>query len=157
MRYLQLDRIEELKRFEYAVATKCVTLSEDVFEHHFPGQPVYPGALLIESMAQLGGLLLEISLRDERPHCPRCVLSSVKAKFRDLVHPGDRLSLRADVVSRHEDSALVRTVGTRDGKRVCQAEIIYVLLDIRDPRLEDSRREYIDVLTRGTRFVEADG
>lgn len=154
MRYLLVDRIDEMKKLEWAVGTKCVTLSEDVFEHHFPGAPVYPGALLIEAMAQLGGVLLEVSLRDVMDWSPRCVLSSVKAKFREFVRPGDQLRLRAEIVSRHDDSALVRVRGEREGKRICQAEVIYVFLKIDDPRLEEGRRAYIDDLTRDTRFVE---
>ncbi len=149
MRYLLVDRIEELKKFEYAVGVKCITLSDDAFEHHFPGQPVYPGALLVEAMAQLGGALLELSLRDGRPRAPRCVLSAVKAKFREFAKPGDALRLRADVVSRHDDAALVKVATTCGDKRVCEAEITYVLLDVDDPKLEASRREYLDLLTRG--------
>ena len=154
MRYLLLDRIDELKKLEYAVGTKCVALSEDCFEHHFPGQPVYPGALLIESLAQLGGALLELSLRGTGDHQPRCVLSSVKARFHEFVRPGDALKLRAEVVSRHPDSALVRHLATRDGARVCQADIIYVFLRVDDPVLEAGRRQLLEVLTRTTRFIE---
>ena len=148
MRYLQVDRIEELKRGEYATAVKCITLADDVFEHHFPGQPVYPGALLIESMAQLGGALIELSLRDGRPRAPRCVLSAVKAKFREFAKPGDALRLRAEVVSCHEDAALVRVATTRGEQRICEAEVTYVLLDVDDPKLDASRRELLELLTR---------
>ena len=154
MRYFLVDRIDELKRFSYALGTKCISLSEECFDQHFPGQPVYPGSLLIETMAQLGGALLELSLREVLDHCPRCVLSSVKAKFRDFVRPGDTLALRAEVVSRHEDSALVRATGTRGADRVCEAELLYVLMQIGDARLEASRKDFLDVLTRATRFVE---
>jgi 3-hydroxymyristoyl/3-hydroxydecanoyl-(acyl carrier protein) dehydratase len=148
VRYLLVDRIEEWKRNEYATAVKCVSLSDDAFEHHFPGQPVFPGALLIESMAQLGGALLELSLRDGRPRAPRCVLSAVKAKFRDFAKPGDALRLRADVVSCHEDAALVRVATTCGERRICEAEITYVMLEVDDPRLEASRRELLELLTR---------
>jgi 3-hydroxymyristoyl/3-hydroxydecanoyl-(acyl carrier protein) dehydratase len=154
LRYFLLDRIDEMKKSSYAVGTKAVTLSEDCFEHHFPGQPVYPGALLIEAMAQLGGALLEISLRGMLEYCPRCVLSTVKAKFHDFVRPGDSVVLRADVVSQHEDSAMVRVAGARNGGRVCEAEMVFVFLRLEDPLLEASRNEFLDILTRGTRFVE---
>jgi 3-hydroxyacyl-[acyl-carrier-protein] dehydratase len=154
LRYFLIDRIDELKKFEYALGTKCVSLAEDCFEHHFPGQPVYPGALLIEAMAQLGGALLELSLRDENGHCPRCVMSTVKAKFRDFARPGDTLALRAEVRSRHEDSAMVHVDGRRGEDRVCEAELLFVLLVIDDPRLEASRNALLDDLTRGTRLVE---
>ena len=148
MRYLQVDRIEELKKGEYATAVKCITLADDVFEHHFPGQPVYPGALLIESMAQLGGALIELSLRDGRPRAPRCVLSAVKAKFREFAKPGDALRLRAEVVSSHEDAALVRVATSCGERRICEAEVTYVLLDVDDPKLDASRRELLELLTR---------
>jgi 3-hydroxymyristoyl/3-hydroxydecanoyl-(acyl carrier protein) dehydratase len=153
MRFLLLDRIDELKKGSYAVATKCVSLADDCFEHHFPGQPVYPGALMIEALAQLGGALLELTLRDERDYRPRCVMSGVKAKLREFVRPGDALALRAEIVSRHEDSALVRAVASRGEERVCEAELLYVFLRIDDARLERSREDYLDILTRATRVV----
>jgi len=154
LRYLLIDRIDEVKKLEYAVGTKCVTLSEDVFEHHFPGQPVYPGALLIESMAQVGGVLLEISLPDVLGYRPRCVLSTVKAKFRDFVSPGDSLCLRAQVKSRHDDSAMVKVEVRCGERRVAEADLLYIFLRIEDERLEAARAEYLRVLTRSTRFVE---
>ncbi len=153
MRFFLVDRIDELKRFSYALGTKCVSLSDDCFEQHFPGHPVFPGALQIEALAQLGGALLELSLREVRDHCPRCVMSTVKAKFRGFVRPGDTLTLRAEVISHHEDSALVRASGTRGDERVCEAELVYVYLRIDDARLEASRRDFLEVLTRATRFV----
>jgi 3-hydroxymyristoyl/3-hydroxydecanoyl-(acyl carrier protein) dehydratase len=154
VRYFLIDRIDELRKLSYAVGTKCISLSDDCFDQHFPGQPVYPGALLVEAMAQLGGALLEISLRETLDHCPRCVMSSVKAKFRDFARPGDVLTLRAEVVSQHDDSALVRATGRRGDDRICEAEILYVLLRIDDPRLQRAREEFLDTLTRSTRFVE---
>lgn len=153
MRFFLVDRIEELKKLEYAEGIKCISLSDDAFEHHFPGQPVYPGALLVESLAQLGGALLEISLRDALDYSPRCVLSKVEARFRDFARPGDALRLRAEILSHHADSALVKARAMRGETRVCEAELMYVFLKIDDERLERSRRDYLEVLTRATRFV----
>ncbi len=153
MRYLMVDRIDELKKGEYAIGTKCISLSDDCFEHHFPGQPVYPGALLLESMAQLGGALLEITLRDELDYQPRCVLTSVKSKFRDFVHPGDTLALRAEVVSLHDEDALVRVEARRGEQRVAHGEIIYVMIRIDDEALEESRRQFLDIITRNTQVI----
>jgi 3-hydroxyacyl-[acyl-carrier-protein] dehydratase len=154
MRYFLIDRIDELKKFGHAIGRKAVSLSDDCFEQHFPGEPVYPGALLVEAMAQLGGALLELSLREVLDHCPRCVMSSVRAKFRDFVRPGDLLLLRADVLSRHEDSAKVRVEGSCDGKRVCEAELLYVFVRLAHAALEAQRNDFLDVITRGTRVVE---
>lgn len=154
MRFYLVDRIEELRKFEYAVGTKCVSLADDAFEHHFPGQPVYPGSLQVEAMAQLGGAFLELSLRDELDHTPRCVMATVKAKFREFVRPGDRLVLRAEMASRHDKSALVKVTAHCDERLVSQAEVMYVFLKIEDPRLEASRTDYLDLLTRGTRLID---
>ena len=157
MRYFLVDRIEELQKFHHAVGLKAISLTEDCFEQHFPGRPVYPGALLMEAMAQLGGALLELSLRDLLDHCPRCVMSTVKAKFRDFARPGDLIRMRAELLSRHEQSAKVRVKGTRgDNERVCEAELLYVFLRIEDPLLEASRNQFLDVISRGARFIDAD-
>jgi 3-hydroxyacyl-[acyl-carrier-protein] dehydratase len=153
VRYFLVDRIEELRPFGHAVGIKCISLAEDCFEHHFPGQPVYPGSLLIEAMAQLGGALLELSLRNELDYCPRCAMTTVKAKFRDFVRPGDTLRLRAELVSRREGSALVRASAHRDERKVCEAELLYVVLRIDDPVLEASRRQFLEIITRGTTIL----
>ena len=153
MRYFLVDRIEEMKLFGYAVGRKCVSLSEDCFEQHFPGQPVYPGSLLIEALAQLGGALLELSLRQELDYCPRCAMSTVKAKFRDFVRPGDALDLRVDVLSRRTGSALVRAQASREARRVCEAEILFVYLRVDDAALEASRRQFLEIVTRATTIV----
>ena len=154
MRFFLVDRITRLKPFTYAEATKCISLADDCFEHHFPGQPIFPGALLIESMAQLGGALMELSMRKEGQAMPRCVLSKVEAKFRDFALPGDQLVLRADVLSHHEDSARVRASVLRDERCLAEAELLYVILRIDEPALEASRRQYLTVLTRSTRFED---
>jgi 3-hydroxymyristoyl/3-hydroxydecanoyl-(acyl carrier protein) dehydratase len=154
VRFFLVDRIEELKPFTYAEGTKCISLADDCFEHHFPGQPVYPGALLIECMAQLGGALMEISLRKADRNMPRCVLSKVEAKFRDFVCPGDQLTVRAEVISHHLDSARLRARMLRGPDTIAEAELLYVILQIDDPELEASRRQYLAVLTRHTRFVD---
>jgi 3-hydroxyacyl-[acyl-carrier-protein] dehydratase len=154
LRYFLIDRIDELKRFAHAKGRKCITLSDDCFEHHFPGQPVFPGALLIEGLAQLGGALMEISLHQEGAHHPRCVLSKVEAKFRDFARPGDVLELHCEVLSHHEDSARVRGVVRREGKDITEATLLFIVLRIDDSALEASRQQFLDTLTRNTRFVE---
>ena len=155
MRFFLLDRIDELKKFSYAIGTKAISLSEDCFEHHFPGQPVYPGALLIESMAQLGGAMLELSVRDELDYCPRCVMSSVKAKFRDFARPGDCLSMRAEITSRHDESAMVTVKTTRGEERICEAQLLYIFVKLDDPRLQQSRESFLEDVTRDTKIIEA--
>ena len=71
-----------------------------------------------------------------------------------MAKPGDSLTMRADVISHHEESAKVKVATTCGSRRVCQAEILYVYLQVDDPRLEASRTEYLDILTRGTTLIE---
>lgn len=154
MRFELVDRISELKKGVYAKGVKCVTLSDDVFEHHFPGQPVYPGSLLIESMAQLGGALLELSLRDTLDFYPRCVLSMVKAKFREMVRPGSQLDMYATVLAIRDEAAQVSCTGSCEGKACCEAELTYIILRVDDPRLQASRESFLAAITRNTRYEQ---
>jgi 3-hydroxymyristoyl/3-hydroxydecanoyl-(acyl carrier protein) dehydratase len=148
-----VDRIDEIKKFDYARGTKCISLADDVFEHHFPGRPVFPGALLTEALAQLGGALLELSLRDELPYTPRCVLSKVESRFREFALPGDALRLEVNITSRHTDSAMVKGVALRGEQRICESSLLFIFLRVDDPLLERSRREYLEILTRNARIV----
>jgi 3-hydroxyacyl-[acyl-carrier-protein] dehydratase len=155
VRYFLLDRIDEWKAGEYAKGVKCVALSEDQFEHHFVGFPVLPGSLQIEAMAQLGGALLELTLRETLDYQPRCILSMVQqAKFREMAKPGDRIELTAQVLSLHEHDAQVKVEATVDGKRLSEATLIFVFARIDDERLEASRRDILELLTRDARRVD---
>src|SRR5512140_2782338 len=88
MRYLLIDRVTDLEINRKLRAIKNAALSEDVYSDHFFGYPVMPGALMIESLAQAGTILLEVSCRWTQ----KAVLVMVeKAKFRSFVRPGDQL------------------------------------------------------------------
>ena len=108
MRYVLLDRITSLDPPRSARGVKCVTLSDDVFEHHFPGHPIFPGVLLIEAIAQVAGVLLEMTQRARGQHNLHALLVRVaQAKFRHMVRPGDRLEMEVHV-ERVSDVALLR-------------------------------------------------
>lgn len=107
MRYILLDRIERFDPARRLIAIKSVSRSEDFFTDHFPGQPVMPGALLIECMAQAGTALLELS-QDLRL---KALLAMVdRAKFKSVVRPGD--TLRIDVTTQSQDGAWARVDGS---------------------------------------------
>jgi 3-hydroxyacyl-[acyl-carrier-protein] dehydratase len=102
MRYLMIDRVFHLASFTRLTAIKNVALSEDVFADHFFGNPIMPGALQIESLAQAGTVLLEVSSRFTK----KAVLVLVNtAKFRDSVRPGDQMKIEITVVSCENDLA----------------------------------------------------
>ena len=100
--FLLIDRVVACTPGESIVALKNVTSNEPYFEGHFPGKPVMPGVLVIESMAQAGGVLSHITMIDVEPK-PLFFLAGVdKARFRRTVVPGDQLTIevRVDKVKR---------------------------------------------------------
>ena len=108
MRFHLIDRIDEINYGKYIKGTKCITLADDVFNEHFPGYPVFPGSLIIESLAQLGGAYFELVMKKENHISKQCVLSIVnKMKFRQGCYPGDCLSIRAEVKTYNEDFGVV--------------------------------------------------
>ncbi|MFP4469031.1 MAG: 3-hydroxyacyl-ACP dehydratase FabZ family protein, partial [Bacteroidales bacterium] len=92
MRFYLIDRINEVCPEQYIEAVKCVSMSEDVFNEHFPGFPVFPGSLILEGMAQMGGLFFEYCLSRRGLKEKRAALTIVnRMKYREMVRPGDRL------------------------------------------------------------------
>lgn len=150
MRYVLLDRITLLKPGELARGLKCVSLAEDYFVDHFPGIPVMPGALVLESLAQLGGTLCEATMR-ERGH-PRvnALLTMIdKAKFRTPVRPGDRLELETTLAAASENAGEVKALARVDGKVVAEASITFAFVDVKNQKLLDERAQYLQVLLSG--------
>ncbi len=121
---------------------KNITASEDVFNDHFPHFPVYPGALLIETMAQVGGLLVEktVTERDNRRVLP--VLSIVKsAKFRDATLPGDTLIIEISLENCTEDASMVHAVVFCDGQERANADLFFTLMELKDLLCVEELRE----------------
>jgi len=94
--FLLIDRVLEIKRKEGIVAIKNVTINEPFFAGHFPGLPIMPGVLIIESMAQAGGALLLTEVED-RAEKVMLFTGIERAKFRRPVGPGDQLRLEVKV------------------------------------------------------------
>lgn len=126
MRYLLIDRIRQLENNKRILSIKNVALSEDVFSYHFFGAPVMPGALLIESLAQAGTALLEVSSNFEK----KAILIMVKhAKFRSLVRPGDQLSVEANMTSFDGELAQMEGVIHVSDRLVMDASVVFTLKD----------------------------
>lgn len=109
---LLIDRVVELDGVRRAVGIKNVTINEPFFQGHYPRQPIMPGVLIIEAMAQLGGLLLSQKL--EHTGKVAVLLSLDKVKFRRPVSPGDQIVIEA----------LSRRVRSRSGEVFCRAEVL---------------------------------
>lgn len=151
MRYVFLDRITALEPPTLARAVKCVSLAEDVFRDHFPGSPVLPGALLIESMAQLAGVLVEeTSIQRGNPDLLALLIMVDKARFRRPVKPGDRLELEARADSVDALKASLQTTATVDGELVARANLGFVLGADHPPELVAERRRWVKLWREGT-------
>lgn len=151
MRYVLLDRITSLEPPQRACGVKCVTLSDDIFEHHFPGHPLYPGALLIESLAQVAGVLLEATQRARGHENLHALLVRVEqAKFRHMVRPGDRLELEAVAERISEDAAQVRGLARLEARLVGEAELWFVFARVTNPTLIARRQELMQVWLHGS-------
>src|SRR5437588_4657844 len=116
MRYFLLDKITVFEPGKRACGVKCVTLTDDILHDHFPDHPIFPGALLIESMSQLGGFLVELSFHTVGGGAVRrAVLAQIKdAKFHHGCKPGDRVELETVLQSQLEGAARVTAVATVD-------------------------------------------
>lgn len=152
MRYVLLDRITTLSPPEVAHGIKCVSLSDDVFADHFPGHPVMPGALVVEALAQLAGVLLEATMRQRGRHDLHALLTMVdRARFRRPVRPGDRLALEARVVAVNEDGGQARVWARIDEQVVAtEAELGFAFATVTNPTVLARRREYLDIWLHGS-------
>lgn len=131
--FLLVDRITELTPGEYIEGLKNVSISEPVFQGHFPGHPIYPGVMIIEGMAQAGGVLafksMDIDSQDEIENKVVYFMSIDKAKFRTPVTPGDQLIYKISVIKNKGAVWQLDAKAYVDGKVVAQAELKAMIVD----------------------------
>lgn len=126
--FLLVDRIVELEPGARAVGIKNVTANEPQFTGHWPDNPVMPGVLIIEAMAQVGGVLLLTGLEDAEGKL--AMFGGVdKARFRRPVVPGDQISFEVEMLRRKATIGKVRGVATVDGEVAAEAELMFALID----------------------------
>ncbi len=125
--FLMVDRIMEIEGTQRAVGLKNVTINEEFFQGHYPGHPIMPGVLIIEAMAQLGGILLGQDL--EHTGKVAVLLSLDKVKFRRSVTPGDQLILEAQTIRVRSTLGHVRTTARVGSELAAEAEIKFMLTD----------------------------
>jgi UDP-3-O-[3-hydroxymyristoyl] N-acetylglucosamine deacetylase / 3-hydroxyacyl-[acyl-carrier-protein] dehydratase len=129
--FLLLDKIVEFKIDERIVGVKNVTVNEPFFEGHFPGQPVMPGVLIIEAMAQTGGILLLNGV--ENPGDKLVFFMAINnAKFRKPVMPGDQLMLELTMTSRKSRICQMTGKAYVDGNLVAEADMMATIVDRQD-------------------------
>jgi len=130
--FLLVDRVLELDPDRRIVGIKNVTINEPFFQGHFPGRPVMPGVLILEAMAQVGGLLAFKSMGQSKR--PVVYLTGVDgAKFRKPVVPGDRLRFEIDVVKKRAPFWKMQGKAFVETELVCEAEVTAMVTEEQAP------------------------
>lgn len=153
MRWYWVDKFIEFNSGESAKAVKNVSLAEEHLHDHFPGFPVMPGSLMIEGMAQTGGILLG----EKNDFQYNVILAKVpKVEFHSWACPGDQLIYSATLIDDRDEGGSVAVVATVGERLVAEAEIMFVHLTSDDPQLSriDQKNfvfkmNLLDILTVG--------
>ena len=122
--FLLVDRVVELEPNKRVLAYKNVTANENFFNGHFPGRPVMPGVLVIEALAQAGGLLTQLSTGGESDGKLFYLVKVDCAKFSKMVVPGDKLELEVILKRTIRNMALYQGIARVDGEQVACADIL---------------------------------
>ena len=123
--FLLIDTIEELEPGERALGKKCVSVNEPFFQGHFPGNPVMPGVLIMEALAQVGAVA--ILSKPEFKGRTAYFAGIDKARFRQKVIPGDVLMLETTIIKSKGPIGIGQAVAKVNDKKVAEAELTFAI------------------------------
>lgn len=125
--FLMIDEVEEVIPGNSAIAYKNVYESEWYFKGHFPGQPIMPGVLIAESLAQTGAVAI-LSMEENKGK--NALFGGIdKLKFKKMVLPGDRLKLEVKIIKQKGPIGIGEGVATVDGKVAAKGELMFAITD----------------------------
>ena len=122
--FVLVDRVNEIVENERIQGHKCVSMGEPWFQGHFPNRPIMPGVLILEALAQLGGILAYASDPFDSTTSLMYFLGIDKAKFRRIVTPGDRLDLEVKVIHHRSNVWKLRGEASVEGTLCAQGELL---------------------------------
>ncbi|MFP4662339.1 MAG: 3-hydroxyacyl-ACP dehydratase FabZ [Halanaerobiales bacterium] len=126
--FLLVDRIEKIEEKEMIVGLKNVTMNEEFFQGHYPGHPIMPGVLIVESMAQVGGFLMMQDMDDPEEKLP-FFAGIDKARFRRPVVPGDQLRIVAEMIKSRGRIAKIKATAYVEEEVAAEAELMFAIQD----------------------------
>lgn len=130
--FVMVDRVTEIHAGKSIRGHKCVTYNEPWFQGHFPQRPIMPGVLILESLAQIGGILAYASDPFDATSNLMFFLGIDKARFRHVVSPGDRLDLYAEVLHHRSNVWKLRGEARVEGTLCAEGEMLASIVD-REP------------------------
>jgi 3-hydroxyacyl-[acyl-carrier-protein] dehydratase len=128
--FLLVDKVIEVEKPKSAVGIKNVSVNEPFFEGHFPGNPIMPGVLIVEALAQTAGILTNASA--EKKYRGVYFMSIEKAKFRKPVLPGDQLRLEVELVKQRNTVLKFSGIAKVEDKVVAEAEFTAMMADMEE-------------------------
>jgi 3-hydroxyacyl-[acyl-carrier-protein] dehydratase len=128
--FLMVDRVLE-RSGNKAVGIKNVTYNEPCFTGHFPGRPIFPGVLMLEALAQIGGLL--VLGRPENKGKLAFFTGADEVSWRRLVIPGDTIRLEAELLKERRGLCIVKGMATVEGELACEATVKFMVTDEKAP------------------------
>ncbi len=150
MRFLLIDSIVEWEPGVRAKGVKNIALSEDFFDDHFPRTPIMPGVLILEGMAQLGGIFLEETVKEEMGIERKALMTIIdKTKFRDISRPGDQLFYEAFRPTFNEIGGRINVEATKNGKKIVSTRFTFVFEEMTDAHLKRDRERLLALWKEG--------